>query len=1510
MRGRPGDARLLRRVRGNAGERSREPFNDRFGEGGGECFDVQALVCKGDAMEGKVTYHQQVSYCGKPRCRRCREGIGHGPYWYSYRTINGRTVRTYIGKEPPPSVLAAQAETDGSAPSEFANTLLRLYVLGQFRLEQRVTAPGALSDTRGMTSGASPHVPLAPGAASIAVSSRAPAATMQWEQVTEASLQHQRVRSLLSCLVSSPGRKLGREQVMYMLWPELDFETASHRLDRAVHSLRQVFEPGLSRPSSSDSRLLLTEHSTLILAEQAQFWVDADAFEQLIARGRAAKEDDPGKAERLLEEAMHLYLGDFMPGSEVIDCVTSRREALRRSWISLLLELADLRREREALPGALDVLDRLLVADPANEAAVQRMMVLLAQMGRRGEALQVYQRFAAVLTHEYHIEPLAQTRALYAEVRDGLTPGGGTLGNVPGDVPPAGTPPSPPTPRVSEASARAGATFTDDRNSIDIVNIDDRNNTSIVNVGPGGRDGGIRDDVSDVHAIMPAHMHIGRTQQGPLVGRGEEMTRLRELLNLTAGMRRQRLAGEKRSAPLTPLDLNGQRRPQCVMLMGDVGIGKTRLAEEAAREAKRHNWAVAWCRAYTQESNVPYRLWTETLRKAMTQGYWQREEVTRRPLIYQPLRSLLPELQDLLPQSIHMLPPPPEQEQLRLRESTRALLATICEGTTLLIVLDDMQWADSSSCEMLTYLVRQMRGLPIMFLCTCRDSELPPDHHLRPLLTDLQREQAVETIPVRPLDDREMHQLLAHLPAPVADRVSERASGNPFFAEELARELASGEIELDPNQAALLPDTIQAVLDLRLARISERCRHILERGAVLGGAFQFDAIRDMASVSEEEMLDLLEEGLQARMLTEEGSGMDITYHFWHPLLQTYLYEHLSHARRASLHRRAAQALQNLYAGKEAEKAAEIADHLEQGGAAPSLVARYAELAADHAYSLSAYAAAEKYYRLLLAQLGELAPDAPQDERLRRAFVLERLGESAMIVGKYEDARKFYESALAVRSQGRAYASAEERAYEAQIEALICCEIGQIWRYLGDRNKARESFKKGEEVLSGAGVIAGPAWARIRYQEGHTLWLEGNLSEALTMANEALTLSETLPAQTQVTGGQPLFTLTQRILNGDPINLGRMYLLVGTIEVASSQNTKAMQHLNIALNIFEQHDYQREIAIVCSNLGDIYLKKAEYGLAQTVFQRAFDIDKKIGDDPNTAVVLINLGVLAARLGKLVEAEDWYRQALTLTEQVSDLFYISLFSSYVATALIEQGKLDEAQPLLIQALKISRSKQISPCIGFALVALGQLRLARALDCESGLSRARRNRPTRLFIHLLARARTTLRRALTFDGLEADTLLEGQLLLARIALLLGERENARELAMKALEQARASELVWLQARAQCLLGQALMAGERQEEREEAESYFRQALAIFARTGMRLEYARAALARASALLQISNASAPREQALEDVRAARQTFADCHAALDLRTADQLLADAEATLSLAAVRVKTRKQRG
>lgn len=228
----------------------------------------------------------------------------------------------------------------------------------------------------------------------------------QW-QALDVPVERESARILLHCLVSSPGRMLFREQIIKSLWPDLDARMANERLEKTASDLEDLLEPGRSQTASSS--VLLVEHA-ILLADQSQLWVDADAFESLLNQARESL--DPGQSEHLLEEAMRFYRSDYLPQERNTPWVQTRREALQRSWIGLLLELADLRIRRKSASEAIATLDQLLAVDPTSEAAVQRLIVLLAQTGQREQAQVVYERFAATLKQAYKIAPLKETREL------------------------------------------------------------------------------------------------------------------------------------------------------------------------------------------------------------------------------------------------------------------------------------------------------------------------------------------------------------------------------------------------------------------------------------------------------------------------------------------------------------------------------------------------------------------------------------------------------------------------------------------------------------------------------------------------------------------------------------------------------------------------------------------------------------------------------------------------------------------------------------------------------------------------------------------------------------------------------------------------------------------------------------------------------------------------------------------------------------------------------------------
>ena len=282
--------------------------------------------------------------------------------------------------------------------------------------------------------------------------------------------------------------------------------------------------------------------------------------------------------------------------------------------------------------------------------------------------------------------------------------------------------------------------------------------------------------------------HIVRNQQSPLIGLEQQLEALCQFLRETEQQMGTPTGGHK-YAPTHSLDTLS--RAPCVMLLGEAGIGKTHLAEEVSREAQQRGWAVIWSRAHAQEHTMPYQLWIEVLRNAMDQGHGLEYEVSQHPVFYQPLVTLLPELTDLLPQEVVSSAVLPEQVQLRIRETILSLFTTVCESAPLLIVLDDLHWADLSSSELLGYLIRRLSDHRLLLMGTCRESELLPSHPLRFLLANLQRERAVTTLHIPRLNDVQIVTLVGHLPGPlppsIVKSIQNRAAGNPFFAEELAR---------------------------------------------------------------------------------------------------------------------------------------------------------------------------------------------------------------------------------------------------------------------------------------------------------------------------------------------------------------------------------------------------------------------------------------------------------------------------------------------------------------------------------------------------------------------------------------------------------------------------------------------------------------------------------------------------------------------------------------------------
>jgi DNA-binding SARP family transcriptional activator len=1469
-------------------------------------------------MNSKITYRQQFTRCGKQRCQKCKDGAGHGPYWYAYWSENGRTISKYIGIHPPTEIQINHGEVE----------LQPIFSIERKEGESSLHEGGMPDNTTALNAetiivqvnSSSPTVPKGPGKSS-GETTCAPAHLRvyllgqfrverkrghEWQVVANRKWQRRRARALLGCLISNPARRLGREQVMEALWPDLDTETAANRLNGAVHELRQILEPEIARPAAS--QLLRLERDVLILADADQIWVDAEAFEGLL--NKANTTTDPEQVERLLEEAAALYGGDYLLEELYSEWTTPRRESLRRGWMGLLLNLAELRAARGALASAIEPLDRLLSTDPTHETAVRRLMTLLTQLDRRGEALRVYHRLVSVLQHDYDSDPLPETRELYEALRQGST-----------QIPQVGV--------TNAAKYQFMYYFPNDSVT----------SGAVTHYRPRIPHDTFYDSsfpVTEEHLAQKAPTfgnvrQSGRHNQSPLVGRDKELDTMRQLM----------LAVEHESAlqSKTSSARGSVRNQHLLLLMGEAGIGKTRLAEELSQEAITRGWSVAWSRAFEQEGTISYRPWTELLRVLLqgvpkeflisTQGRQHSSPYIERlpagnllpanhiEFSYNSLERLsvlLPELspRDALLQLRPATTLSSEQERFHLWEAALAVLSVLSRTTPILLVLDDLHWTDDSSLELLAYLARHLQDERVLIVGTCRDAEMIPSSNLRTLINDLRREQAIVTLPVQPLTQSQIGSLVAYLPADIVQSIKTQAGGNPFFAEELARYSDTDVVnDIQVPSTATLPETIAAVLDRRLDRLSSDCQSLLGKAAVLGGSFELRQLLFMASdrgTNEDGILDLLEEALRAGLLTEEGTGVHITYEFWHPLIVSHLYERLSAARRAQLHRRAANTLLHLHQGHEVEAAAAITHHLTRGGGNPTQIAHYAEIAGNQAYALSAYSEAQFYYRQAIEAITEgSAPvvSATEQNPLHLASLLERVAECNMVQGNYEEVRQLYERVLELRNQQlmdiSESADAQElqiwRQQEAQRQAMIWREIGRAWYSIGDYTRAQQCYSHGEQVLREVGVTSGAAWACIQLQHGNIARVFGNFDEALQYTQVALEILEQVTKDHEKNIEQPnrkhisnaeLQTRTARSVIGDPLESGRVHEIIGITEFTVGNYSEALRQLKMALAIFERYNLVMAMAQVCSNLGAVYAMNAENSVARAYFQRSLDLAERMGDLPNIALATGNLADVLARCGHLLEAEAYFKRSLEVAERVNGREHLSWCCVAFAAALQDQGNLRGALEHIRRALSLGRAIKNDNFIGFALIALAELRVTQAVTiCNLQFVNPRKHAVSEHPVchRLLLRARAALQRALTLEGLEIEVMAEGQRMMALVYFLFGDLETARQKALQTLEQAHEHQIKRVLARSHRLLGRILTE---QGQHEEGALHFEQSMRVFREHEFRLEYARTLYAYGITLLECN-----RQKALAYLSEARDIFIDCYAAIDLEGVESLLANTE-----------------
>ncbi len=366
-----------------------------------------------------------------------------------------------------------------------------------------------------------------------------------------------------------------------------------------------------------------------------------------------------------------------------------------------------------------------------------------------------------------------------------------------------------------------------------------------------------------------------------------------------------------------------------VVLAGEAGIGKTRLSRELAGEARGLGCAVLSGGTSDTEVSLPYLPFVEAIGNYLDEQDLDRLREALGPALGE-LGQLFPMLAgDRLPEPT----PDPGQAKLRLFESIVSLLALPARDRTLLLVIEDVHWADASTRELLDYLARRLTDLPSLIVVTYRTDELHRRHPFLPTLQGWRRSGVAEVLELEPLSEDGIGEMLAAILGPGAvDRelhelMLERTEGNPFVLEEMLREVVEGSasgdgLDRDAVGRARLPDSVRQTILLRVQRLGDERAAVLEAAAALGRVFDHATLLAVSGQPETTVHEAIE-AASAQQLIEEDPAHPGLYSWRHALTQEAIYAEIVTPRRQAIHSRAADVL----GGAEMTWAVELANHL-------------------------------------------------------------------------------------------------------------------------------------------------------------------------------------------------------------------------------------------------------------------------------------------------------------------------------------------------------------------------------------------------------------------------------------------------------------------------------------------------------------------------------------------------------------------------------------------------------
>ncbi len=1211
-----------------------------------------------------------------------------------------------------------------------------------------------------------------------------------------------KVRALLVYLALSPDRPHRREALAGLLWPEFPERSARTNLRNALTNLRHVIRDHAASPP-----FLHSTRQTIQFNGQSNYWLDADAFEDLLALL------PPMSVQ--LEQAVSLVRGMFLEGFTLADAapfeewLLLRREHFCRQVVEALDSLAAIHEGHGAYELALAHARRRVELEPWQDDGQRQLLRLLALSGQRSESLVHYEAYRRDLSEELNVEPAAETTRLYEQIRKGelelpaLAPALGRdrepLPRLPGFLEQDTDAVEPPVFVARERELARLDTFLEEA-------LASHGQVVFVTGGPGrGKTALLTEFGRRAIEAHPALL-VASGNCNAYSGIGDPYLPFRDIMAmLTGDVEARWLAGAVSTAQARRLWNALPWTIQSLLhhgphVTGPLVAGRALLSR-----------AALWCA--TTAAGPHSASWLHRLRR----------RVEHRPADSE------------------------GTEQSHLFQQVTNTLRNLAEIHPLLLILDDLQWADTASVSLLFHLGRHLDGARILIagiyrteeVVSGRSSILPTvaeqveRHPLEKVLSEFKRTYGEVWLDLAETGESERRRFVDALLETVPNRLGRdfrkkltgRAGGHPLFTVELLRAMqARGDLIQDSRgfwtegpvlDWETLPARVEGAIEARVARLEPELREILSVASVVGEDFTVRVVAQVQGMEEGKLLRLLAQDVARRhRLVMEQAEVQIgprrigRFKFGHALVQNYLYQQLSQGERRLLHGRVAAALENCYGERVDEFAVQLAHHHSKAGD-DSRALHYFTQAAENAHRVYANEDAWAHYTRAIEAANRVSADAESVIKL----YLGR-GSVSQTLGNFEVALADYEAAL------RLTGSTGEGSFKLlKWRALV--DQGRLWGSR-DYSRARDCFRDALELAHRMGdpeVLAeslnwmgnwylnaeNPRAAVEHHERALEIFEQVGDRRGLATTLDLLGIASLLGGDLVASVGYYDRAITLfRELDDQP-HLGSSLTGRGHARGATFTSLTAIPPL---LPVSPRRDFEeamriaREIgspadeAWLAWSLGRMHTVRGRYGQALEVIERGHDIATQIGHREWIVGNQCALGVLYLELLAPEEARCELDAALALANELRSQFWIHWATGALAGAycLLDDGTqaqmllepvLSAGTPMDAEAIRLcwARRAEVALCQGDAALALDIVE--RLIASAPGMA------PGRVITYLWK--------------------LKGEALIA-----LGDREEARSLLQAAIENAHARGERFLLWRLHASLGQLYCTLGRQSEAE----------------------------------------------------------------------------------------------